>query len=313
MDKDILSRYLKCETSAEEEKAVLDWLEEDDAHRCELDTMSDVFTALVMHMPAKATEQKKLRFPLFRRIMHRVAAVAAVITLGLAIGHEVSDIKIEHLSQQMVAVEVPKGHRMNMTLPDGTEICLNAGSKLEYPTIFPKKNRHVKLSGEAVFNVTEDKERPFTVKTYTCDIKVLGTKFCVNADEANNRFTTLLMKGCVKIEHLVTGDADIIMHPYDYVKLEGKSLTKYRVKHFDSVLWTNGVISLQDTSFEELLARFEKAYNINIIVQRDELPRLHCRGKIHISDGIEHAMKILRWGAKFDYEYDASEATLIIK
>lgn len=311
MNKETLLKYLKCETSAEEEKAVLDWLDEDEAHRRELDSLSMVFSAMVLNLPPKTPAQT--RRPLWRRIVNRAAAVAAVIALAAGVGHEVSNYKIEHLSQQMVAVEVPKGHRMNMTLPDGTEICLNAGSKLEYPTVFSQKNRHVKLSGEAVFDVAEDKDRPFTVNTYACDVKVLGTKFCVNADKAHDQFSTLLMRGCVRIEHLVTGDEDIIMYPHDCVKLEGRHLRKYKVNHFDAVLWTDGVISLQDTSFEELIARFEKAYNITIDVRRDRLPRLLCRGKIHISDGIEHAMKILQIGADFDYEYNPNDARLIIR
>ncbi len=312
MDNETLLKYLKCETSAEEEKAVLDWLDEDEAHRRELDALSVIFSAMVLNMPPKSPATG-LRRPFWRRIANRAAAVAAVIALAAGVGFQVSNNRIERLAQQMVTVEVPKGHRMDMTLPDGTEIRLNAGSKLEYPTLFSSESRRVKLSGEAVFDVARDTKRPFTVNTYACDIKVLGTKFCVNADEANERFTTLLMRGCVKIEHLLTGDADIIMYPYDYVKLEGKTLKRQRVDHFDSVLWTDGIISLQDTSFEELIARFEKAYNIDIIVQRDRLPHLYCRGKIHISDGIEHAMKILQIDADFDYEYDANAARLIIR
>lgn len=311
MDKEILLKFLKCKTTPEEEAAVLNWLDEDDSHRRELDALSAVFSAMVLHSPVR--QEKPVRQPLYRRIARRAMSAAAMIAVGLGIGWYISEQKVESLSHQMLAVEVPNGHRMNMTLPDGTQICLNAGSRLEYPSVFADDERHVRLSGEAVFDVAKDEERPFTVNTYACDVKVLGTKFCVNVDEENNRFSTLLMHGCVKIKHPMTGEEDIIMAPKDYVKLEGNRMRRYKVDNFDSFLWTDGIISLKDTSFEELMLRFEKAYDIRIVVERKQLPRLLCRGKIRITDGIEHAMTILQLGTDLKYEYNADDAVLTIK
>ena len=72
---------------------------------------------------------------------------------------------------------------------------LNAQSRIVYPAIFPKGERRVQLSGEAIFNVAHNSECPFIVETFACDVEVLGTHFDVIANQAENRFSTALFSG----------------------------------------------------------------------------------------------------------------------
>jgi len=60
-------------------------------------------------------------------------------------------------------------------LPDGSEVWLNAGSNLSYyNTSYFKKNREVRLTGEAYFQVVTDRNKPFVVKVNGLDIKPIG-------------------------------------------------------------------------------------------------------------------------------------------
>lgn len=55
---------------------------------------------------------------------------------------------------------------MDITLPDGTKVCLNAGAILDYPMKFSRNSREVTISGEAWFDVAHNKAKPFIVKTF---------------------------------------------------------------------------------------------------------------------------------------------------
>ncbi|NNU33268.1 FecR domain-containing protein [Mucilaginibacter sp. S1162] len=97
-------------------------------------------------------------------------------------------------------IETPNGGQYRVYLPDGTHVWLNAASKLKYPTSFAGlSNRKVELSGEAYFEVTKDKTKPFIVASKNQTVEVLGTHFNINAytDETNTK--TTLLEGSVKI------------------------------------------------------------------------------------------------------------------
>ena len=76
---------------------------------------------------------------------------------------------------------VPRGGEYQIVLADGTRVWLNSATKLIFPQNFTGKERRVMLSGEAFFDVARDESKPFIVETSRMDVKVLGTRFNVNA------------------------------------------------------------------------------------------------------------------------------------
>lgn len=94
----------------------------------------------------------------------------------------------------------PRGSTViNMRLSDGTQVWLNVGSSLTYPTVFTGKERRVTITGEAYFEVADNAAMPFRVQHGDVTISVLGTHFNVNTyeDETAQRIT--LLKGSVQI------------------------------------------------------------------------------------------------------------------
>ena len=75
----------------------------------------------------------------------------------------------------MIKVEAPQGSTTKMTLPDGTEVWLNAGSRMEYSQGFGVRDRRVKLSGEGYFEVHHNTAMPFIVNSSSLNVQVLGT------------------------------------------------------------------------------------------------------------------------------------------
>ena len=108
-------------------------------------------------------------------------------------------------------ITVPAGQRINITLADGTNVWLNARTTIQYPITFNEKERLVKLDGEAYFDVTKDKSKPFIVQTNNYNVEVLGTKFDVDSYSETEIFETTLMEGSVRISSLTDANEPICM------------------------------------------------------------------------------------------------------
>jgi ferric-dicitrate binding protein FerR (iron transport regulator) len=297
-----LIRFQKCETTPEEEVAILDWLDADPENQRQLDSLDFQFNAAVLHMEQPQSEdQSSRRINPFRAFIY--AGVAAAIALFLAVGNGWYQARQTRLDLESLntTINVPIGQRIEVTLQDGTRVCLNAGSSLEFPNVFSKHDRKVRLSGEAMFDVMPDADCPFVVETYGYDVQVYGTKFNVEADAASAEFSTALLQGSVKVTDRASG-AGFFLVPGEKAELVQGKLRRSPITNSDEYLWTEGIISLQCDSFTELLKRMEKAYDVHFIIQFDKEPVVRCRGKIRVSDGIEHALEIIKLGTDFNYE-----------
>ena len=99
----------------------------------------------------------------------------------------------------MNRVVTPRGGEYGITLADGTQVYLGALSEIEYPVVFGKKSREVRVSGEVYFNVARDTNRPFIVKTGHLNVEVLGTSFNVRDYADEDYVETTLVSGKVKV------------------------------------------------------------------------------------------------------------------
>lgn len=98
-------------------------------------------------------------------------------------------------------LENPRGSKViDMTLADGSRVWLNAGSSVTYPVAFVGNERKVTITGEAYFEVTHDRSKPFLLSKGDLQIEVLGTHFNVNAYDDENDIKVTLLEGSVKIK-----------------------------------------------------------------------------------------------------------------
>lgn len=126
------------------------------------------------------------------------------------IAFSISGILFYYLGKNHVAIprecyselNVPLGSRANFSLPDGTTVTLNAGSRLKYDNRFGISDRVVQLEGEGYFKVAKDASRPFIVKTLYLSVRALGTEFNVKAYSDDKTIETTLVEGAVNIESI---------------------------------------------------------------------------------------------------------------
>ena len=319
MNPELIYKYLENTATDDEMKQVLDWLDADPAHVRELDELDKVMAASVIYGPdvlspalaRKAARRISLgRIPL-RRIVRYAAELAAVAVVGVGLARMLADDRIGEWARRTTALEVPAGQYLSMELQDGTKVWLNAGTRLEYPLVFAGGERRVKVAGEAMFDVEHDPAHPFVVETFACDVRVLGTKFNVEANEEKGIFSADLLRGKVQVCNRTDRSDRITMEPNQTVHLENGKLQLHAQENADKLLWTDGILCITGMTFEEVMAKFERCY---VEILRDDLPQIEFqRCKLRISEGIDHALAVLQHAADFRYERDITTNTLYIR
>ncbi|SDE58371.1 FecR family protein [Mucilaginibacter pineti] len=160
-------------------------------------------------------------------------------------------------------VTTPLGGQYRITLPDGSDVWLNAGSSLKYPSRFVGNERHVELHGEAYFEIFKNKNAPFTVAAENVNIKVLGTHFNVMAYENEPAVNTTLLEGSVALSSksahamLVPGQQAVADRTADNIILN-------KVNVEDAVAWKNGYFSFRKENIKTAMNKIARWYNVDV-------------------------------------------------
>ena len=171
-------------------------------------------------------------------------------------------------------IETPKGGQYQVTLPDGSNVWLNAASHLRYPVAFADHERKVELNGEAYFEVAKDKNRPFRVVSSASDgrsqeVEVLGTHFNVNSYKDESAAKTSLLEGSVKIASL-NSNRSAILKPGEQaaIAVSGKiAVSKINVNK--TMAWTNGKFVFDNENLESIMRKLARWYNVEVIYEGD--------------------------------------------
>jgi ferric-dicitrate binding protein FerR (iron transport regulator) len=170
-------------------------------------------------------------------------------------GTETSDQPSENI------LTIPRGGQYKAVLPDGTKVWLNAESSLRYSTAFTDSERKVMLTGEAYFEVTKNKEKPFIVESSAGTVKVLGTQFNVNSYGDENVFTTTLVEGSVQI---TKGAAQKILKPGEQAKLKDGEISVAQVDTREFTSWKEGEFVFRNAPVLVVVKQLQRWYDLNV-------------------------------------------------
>lgn len=354
---DLIIRYLSGELSDEERKSLSDWLKESPENNTYFTLHKNVWLATsqasnefvsygsgtMAGKPVSRRARQDTR-KVYRHFFASIMKVAAVLVIALAIGsvgYFLGNKKMIFGGPNDVIVESLYGSKASTTLPDGTKVWLNGGSKLTYTKDFNGKAREVGLSGEAYFNVVTNPSKPFIVKTGGVCVKALGTAFNVKSYPEDKTIITTLVKGEVTIEGKDNLDKPfrIQMKPEETViinkalsnsentlpKIEpevsaapdGKKSEKsnkaieikdnIKTELYTSWKDTRWIIEMQDVG--SLVKDIERRYNVNIRVLSPEIKKFHFTGTIQ-NETVEQIMVILR--STIPMKYSINKGTITI-
>jgi transmembrane sensor len=244
----------------EENKAYFDQVKKEWELQPELDEQGQKNLARLL-CQLNYDESIKSKVTANRKLLIQIATLAAILVSGLLIGSALTWFVSQdyHKSEQIV-FQTPRGEKSMVILPDGSEVWLNANSRLIYNS-FTSSRRNVELKGEAFFKVKRNVNAPFVVKTNECDIRVLGTTFNVMAYDEFGRKEITLLSG--KVDVLMQGNNQEL-NPGEALVLKNHQFAVKESDPIESSAWIENKFNFHNIPLTELMKRLENWYDVDI-------------------------------------------------
>jgi ferric-dicitrate binding protein FerR (iron transport regulator) len=278
----------------------------------------------------------------FRRMAKQVCRYAAILIPAFVCGVTVMYF---YTSSQTAETQkekepfyteytVPYGSKSLVTLPDNSSIWMNAGSKLRYSSAFNKTEREVFIEGEAYFKVSQNKEKPFLVKSSAVTLKVLGTSFNIKAYPEEDNVETTVESGSVQVLRNVKGQlmdkliltsgqkatviksnatADVSsssdptaipssMTPQNIIpeKVSEITIVNKNVMTELYTSWKDSRWLIRQESLESLAVKLERRYNIHISFEDTVLKDLSFSGTLR-DETLEQVLETIKLSAPVNY------------
>ena len=313
VDENILIKYLDGTLTDEERTRVDDWVAESTENEKLLEQVYftlqvtdrlrvmesvDPEMALVRFKSRVRKQNKKVSFRRSLQFMQRVAAILFIPVLVLSAYFFMQTGKEK---VRMVEVRTNPGVVSTFELPDGSKVWVNSDSKLIYGSRFTSNERILKLEGEAYFEVTPDKNRPFIVETENFSVKALGTSFNIKAYKEDSWASTVLMTGKVKVQ---SESEMFILEPNQRISFDrttGKMDKSNVVDATDFSGWMYNTLSFDAETFEDIVQTLQRLYNTRIIFESESLKKYRFTGSPS-NTSLESILQILSLTSPLSYE-----------
>lgn len=277
-------------------------------------------------------EEKKSGPAIYKKLVW-ITGIAASLLIVWFVVFDPSGHKKTTKAKAQNTVSTKRGSKSKIQLPDGTEVWLNADSKITYNENFQGDIREVHLSGEAFFDVVRDEKRPFIIHTDVIDVKVLGTAFNVRSYANEKNTETSLIRGSVEITLRNNPDKKFMLKPDDKLIVQNENtkevakemvtgkkenkpilLTWDKIKYEKSdssakeILWVKNKLSFDGEPLEEIALKIERWYDVKVKVD-DKLKNVDLTGTFE-GESLEQVMEALQITGKFRYTINKKDVTI---
>ncbi|GAB3986127.1 FecR domain-containing protein [Spirosoma daeguense] len=293
-DKELLRRYVADQCSATEREQAETLLATPDGLALMQELIDDTTMPEAADLPAETESEKALQNRVWDRLQRTVdseqsqspkviplrrywsyAAAATLAGLGLFWFWQTSRKPSEHVAfRQIVA---PAGQKVQVKLPDGTQVWLNAQSRLRYATTFGNTDqRIVELEGEAYFDVAHDKQHPFIVRSGTISTRVLGTQFNVRAYADDPDIEVAVLSGKVRVSDAQRDSVNLVPNQKSHFDRQTHTLHQQTIANVnDYRAWTTDQLILENLTIAETVRLLNRRFAVQIQVPQEKLR--HCQ------------------------------------
>ncbi len=273
----LIQRFRNNECTPEEIELLQQWLAQLDMSDESVAGSPEQLDAVKNRMHQQITSRPPVvmhsnRF-LYRRLL--VAAgwlMLAVSVIALWYYIKPATVRSQAAKTPLTVIENNHAGIRRITLPDGSQVCLNMFSRLEFdPKQFNRTERLVKLSGEGYFEVVPSttlrtsQRIPFIVETGSLRTRVLGTAFNIEAYEKESEVRVSLVHGSIALDDTAT-DQTTVLSPNNMVRYskQTQSWQVLPVEAANVALWTNGYLVFNEVPLLEAIERISERYHVAI-------------------------------------------------
>lgn len=203
-----------------------------------------------------------------------------------------------------IVVEAPLGSKTKLTLPDGSTVWLNAGSKMVYSQGFGVSDRRLAFQGEGYFEVEKNDEMPFLVQTHDVNVTVVGTKFNFRNYPEDEEAVVELLEGKVALENQLKEEAVRYLPPNEKMVLHKATgemdITSTKVK--EATLWTENILLFDEDLLPDIVRELERSYHVQIEIENEDLKQTRFYGQFNqLEQNIYDVLDMLSETGKLKY------------
>ena len=304
MDKDLLYRFFEGHASLEDMKVVKEWAGASEENAGLLRRERKLFNAMILAGHSRRTDIQRMRN---RRnyFIREFLKIASVIVITVSVTAVLFSIGKDNggMYLAMQTITVPAGQRVNLDLPDGSNVWLNAGTTMQYPVSFMTDKREVILDGEAYFEVAHNEKSPFVVHTSTLDVEVLGTKFNFKNYSNDEEVMISLVEGKVALQNGIKAMEELYLEPNERMVLNKLTGEMVKSKEYANI-WRDNKLFFDEELLEDIAKKLMRSYDVRIEVA-DSLRDRRFYGDFMINKNtIEEVLETIASTSRMNYRYE---------
>ena len=311
-------------------------LNESDIEKVNFESIFKSLEARIVHQ--ELHEEPKIQKTKGILVFTRVAAVFLLSFLAGSIFTHFWGRQGQNVEVTFCEIKAPLGGKSEVTLPDGSHVWLNAGSKIKYLNQFNQNNRNITLEGEAYFKVAKNTKLPFIVKTGDLKIIAVGTEFNVKSYNDEGIIETTLVEGKVTIRndrqtnqsqkfiYLVPAQKAVYIRDQQELKVEDMNTIKesnpeviepqkgvvYVAEKIDPVpiiAWKDNKLIFKGEEISNLAIKLGRKYNVTISFASENIKQYRFSGTLE-DETLTQVLDVIKLTAPIDYELDGKEVKI---
>jgi ferric-dicitrate binding protein FerR (iron transport regulator) len=274
----LIQRFRNNECTPEEIELLKQWVAKldvsdgsTDLSEAQLHAIKNRMYQQIVNAPQAVPERHRLPY---RRLLMAASWLLVIVSTAVLYYYIRPAGAKHHAKQpQLTIIENNLPGIRRITLPDGSQVCLNMYSRLEFdPQAFNRTERFLKLSGEGYFEVvpsykpgTDSTRIPFIVETGSLRTRVLGTAFNIEAYAQESEVRVSLVHGKIALDDTATDQTTILSpnHSLRYSK-KTQSWQVLPVEAANVALWTQGYLVFNEVPLQEAIRRVGDRYRVPI-------------------------------------------------
>ena len=321
---ELLRKHFTNELTDQERTVLEDWRNASAANEYTLHTLKKVwgtsedatgpepFDDVIAHLWYEGVEKEKHRHIDWGYYL-KIAAVILVVLASGIIFYRVSIVSPQASVEPLALIikDNPSGQKTKVALPDGSVVWLNGASSISYLPSFNDSIRAVELSGEAFFEVAENPEKPFAVKSGILTTTALGTSFNIRAYPEQENIQVSLLTGKVSVEEADKPQNRALLTPGNellYHRETGEQLKQM----FDTekvIGWTKGLLVFDHDSYQDFVRKIERWFGVTVRTEGTP-PEDWELTTSYQNEALVNILKNIRYGKPFNYELTHDHLTL---
>lgn len=186
-------------------------------------------------------------------MLKRIIGIAAAVIVGIFLYTSWRTSWTDYM-----AYDIPQ----TFTLPDSSSVTLAPGATLRLQR--HKDNRLVQMTGKVYFNVRHDDRAPFRVDAGTGFVKVLGTRFQVDALDSTS---VSVVSGKVLFTDSRSDGEGLILTKGQSAVLDPAASKPVEItpKHPNPAAWATGEFIYDNTPLPEVLSELSEYYDVTLV------------------------------------------------